>query len=35
MAVAPDTATNAAGSVAVQVNGLTKSFGDVSTIAGI
>ena len=32
MAVAPDTATGAAGSVAVQVSGLTKSYGDVPAV---
>ena len=35
MAVAPDAATHAAGSVAVQVSGLTKAYGDVPAVAGI
>ena len=32
---APDTTTDAAGSVAVQVSGLTKSYGDVPAVRGI
>ena len=35
MAVAPDAAADAAGSVAVQVSGLTKSYGNVPAVAGI
>jgi ABC-2 type transport system ATP-binding protein len=35
MAAAPETAAGAAGSVAVQVSGLTKSYGDVPAVCGI
>jgi ABC-2 type transport system ATP-binding protein len=35
MAAAPDAAADAAGAVAVQVSGLTKSYGDVPAVRGI